>query len=183
MKAEKGDKEEEKEADKSLDPLTEKLEVMPIHASHQQQEQQQQLQQQQQPHLIEQQQHQVQQKNPQQDRHQQQQPAVEPLPAPPLEPLASVKKAASPSPLTETSATANQSQGDDSVAAAADSIEDSVDPVTAEAGSSSSVGRKRWYEGCSYVCLACRRSYDIYFSYHGHIKKIHDLSMEQYHAR
>jgi hypothetical protein len=45
------------------------------------------------------------------------------------------------------------------------------------------VGRKRWYEGCSYVCMACSRSYDIYFSYHGHIKKIHDLSMEQYHAR
>jgi len=60
-------------------------------------------------------------------------------------------------------------------------IEDASDNVS-EPGSESEAGKKRWYEGCSYTCLACNKPYDIYFSYHGHIKKIHNMSMEQYHA-
>merc|ERR1719430_2905302 len=60
-------------------------------------------------------------------------------------------------------------------------VEDASDEVS-EPGSESEAGKKRWYEGCSYTCLACNKPYDIYFSYHGHIKKIHNMSMEQYHA-
>ena len=55
-----------------------------------------------------------------------------------------------------------------------------MDEEVSETGSE--VGKKRWYEGCSYTCLACNKAYDIYFSYHGHIKKIHNMSMEQYHT-
>jgi len=61
-------------------------------------------------------------------------------------------------------------------------IDEASDNVS-EPGSENEVGKKRWYEGCSYTCLACNKPYDIYFSYHGHIKKIHKLSMEQYHSQ
>merc|ERR1712106_293703 len=60
-------------------------------------------------------------------------------------------------------------------------VEETCDDVS-EPGSEAEVGKKRWYEGCSYTCLACNKPYEIYFSYHGHIKKIHNMSMEQYHA-
>merc|ERR1719357_1830968 len=61
-------------------------------------------------------------------------------------------------------------------------VDEQADDIS-ETGSETEVGKKRWYEGCSYTCIPCNRSYDIYFSYHGHIKKIHNMSMEQYHAK
>jgi hypothetical protein len=124
---------------------------------------------------------------------QQQQQQQEPLPQQkrepqlkqeqPLQPAPPVKKA--PEPLSEP-AKADQPVIESVAAAVSPSDgggEDAWSLYADAAAPGSVVGRKRWYEGCSYVCLACRRSYDIYFSYHGHIKKIHDLSMEQYHAR
>ena len=55
-------------------------------------------------------------------------------------------------------------------------VDEQADDIS-ETGSETEVGKKRWYEGCSYTCIPCNRSYDIYFSYHGHIKKIHNMSI------
>ena len=39
-------------------------------------------------------------------------------------------------------------------------IDEASDNVS-EPGSENEVGKKRWYEGCSYTCLACNKPYDI----------------------
>ena len=64
-----------------------------------------------------------------------------------------------------------------------ETVEDAVEDEASETGSELEGGKKRWYEGCSYTCVLCNKHYDIYFSYHGHLKKIHNMSMEQYHSQ
>jgi hypothetical protein len=115
--------------------------------------------------------------------------ATKPLPSPvissQLEPIGTSAASATHQEPMETSAAETTPTLKEEEEETAESV-DGVLETSVAAGDSAApggVGRKRWYEGCSYVCMACRRSYDIYFSYHGHIKKIHDLSMEQYHAR
>ncbi len=115
--------------------------------------------------------------------------ATKPLPSPvigsQLEQIGTTAATATQQEPMETSAAETTPTVKEEDGETADSV-DGVLETSVAAGDSAApagVGRKRWYEGCSYVCMACRRSYDIYFSYHGHIKKIHDLSMEQYHAR